>query len=230
MFRHFSCVISDMTLAPSGHRRKKKAKREVTVRKCSSVGCEKYARGKTGLCIRHNGGNRCAHALCTKSAQGTTNFCSAHGGGVRCSTAGCPKGAQRGGKCYRCGGGDQCGWPSCLTKAQERIVVDEVQGIKEPRCAKHGGSRLCSFPECLKTACSYSPPPFYCGRHGGIPQCITCKERNVVLGFNKCSKCGGGRQCALAKCRNISASPRAVVCHKHRIKVQLAQGETTASS
>ena len=48
------------------------------------------------MCIGHGGGKRCTHEGCDKSARGGTGMCVGHGGGKRCSHEGCDKSALRG--------------------------------------------------------------------------------------------------------------------------------------
>ena len=55
-----------------------------TRRGCIEPNCTAYARGTTGKCVAHGGGNRCIEPNCQASAQGTTGKCIRHGGGNRC--------------------------------------------------------------------------------------------------------------------------------------------------
>ena len=197
---------------------------------CTAPGCTRYARDGKRLCIRHNGGRRCERPLCTKAAQGKTSLCISHGGGRRCTTPGCPKGAQRRGKCTRCGGGERCSWPNCTTAAQERMVINEAAGTRSPRCAKHGGARKCAFPDCMKTADSYSPPPFFCSGHGGRPRCRQCAVGPAVRGFDRCGPCGGGRLCDFANCRQLVEAKKNLLCRRHTKRVEASSLAVTTPS
>ena len=53
-------------------------------KKCRFKGCSKGARGASGLCIAHGGGQRCQKPGCYKGAESRTAYCKAHGGGRRC--------------------------------------------------------------------------------------------------------------------------------------------------
>ncbi|KAG9129370.1 hypothetical protein Leryth_016651 [Lithospermum erythrorhizon] len=78
-------------------------------KRCKFPGCSKGARGATGLCIGHGGGQRCQKPGCNKGAESRTAYCKAHGGGKRCQHLGCTKSAE--GKtdyCIAHGGGRRC--------------------------------------------------------------------------------------------------------------------------
>uniref|UniRef100_M8BGE2 WRKY19-like zinc finger domain-containing protein n=1 Tax=Aegilops tauschii TaxID=37682 RepID=M8BGE2_AEGTA len=101
-------------------------------KKCRFKGCSKGARGASGLCIAHGGGQRCQKPGCYKGAESRTAYCKAHGGGRRCMQLGCTKSAE--GKTDHCiahGGGRRCGYNSCPKAARG----------KSGRCIKHGGGK-----------------------------------------------------------------------------------------
>jgi hypothetical protein len=50
-------------------------------KKCRFKGCSKGARGASGLCIAHGGGQRCHKPGCHKGAESSSAYCKAHGGG-----------------------------------------------------------------------------------------------------------------------------------------------------
>lgn len=104
-------------------------------KKCRFKGCSKGARGASGLCIAHGGGQRCQKPGCYKGAESRTAYCKAHGGGRRCMQLGCTKSAE--GKTDHCiahGGGRRCGYNSCPKAARG----------KSGRCIKHGGGKRCA--------------------------------------------------------------------------------------
>ncbi|KAG6577964.1 mitogen-activated protein kinase kinase kinase 11 [Phytophthora cinnamomi] len=72
----------------------KKPRAKNVFRPCTTPGCTKGARGKSGLCQKHGGGKRCAAPNCPKGAQGSSNMCLFHGGGYRCTVEGCSTGAR----------------------------------------------------------------------------------------------------------------------------------------
>ncbi|KAI4367462.1 hypothetical protein MLD38_023198 [Melastoma candidum] len=61
------------------------------LKKCKFPCCPKGARGASGLCIGHGGGQRCQKPGCNKGAESRTAYCKAHGGGRRCQELGCTK-------------------------------------------------------------------------------------------------------------------------------------------
>ncbi|TMW65816.1 hypothetical protein Poli38472_003581 [Pythium oligandrum] len=83
----------------------KKPRAKNAFRPCTTPGCTKGARGKSGLCQKHGGGKRCATPNCPKGAQGSSKFCLFHGGGYRCTVSGCTTGARgTSGLCAKHGG------------------------------------------------------------------------------------------------------------------------------
>ncbi|KAK6121320.1 hypothetical protein DH2020_044933 [Rehmannia glutinosa] len=111
------------------------------IKKCKFAGCTKGARGATGLCIGHGGGQRCQKPGCNKGAESRTAYCKAHGGGRRCQHLGCTKSAE--GKTDHCiahGGGKRCGHPGGCTKA--------ARG-RSGLCIKHGGGKRCKVEDVL---------------------------------------------------------------------------------
>ncbi|KAM0025523.1 hypothetical protein Hdeb2414_s0021g00575611 [Helianthus debilis subsp. tardiflorus] len=72
------------------------------------TGCRKAARGKSGLCVDHDGDRRCCFRGCVKGAQESTMFCKVHGGGMRRVFTGGNKGGEGGTSTLLCkapGGG-----------------------------------------------------------------------------------------------------------------------------
>lgn len=118
--------------------------RTTNPKKCKFMGCSKGARGASGLCIGHGGGQRCQKSGCNKGAESKTTFCKAHGGGKRCQHLGCTKSAE--GKtdyCISHGGGRRCGFPEGCAKA--------ARG-KSGLCIKHGGGKRCRVEGCTRSA------------------------------------------------------------------------------
>ncbi|KAM7478942.1 hypothetical protein LguiA_027155 [Lonicera macranthoides] len=183
-------------------------------RKCKFVGCTKRARGTTGLCIghgggqrcqkpgcnkgsesrtayckAHGGGRRCQHLGCTKSADGRTDYCIAHGGGRRCTyvVGGCTKAARgKSGLCIRHGGGKRCRVEGCNRSAEGQVRL----------CISHGGGRRCQFPSCNKGA---QGSTMYCKAHGGGKRCVFAgctrgAEGRTLL----CKRHGGGKRCSFS--------------------------------
>ena len=108
-----------------------------------SEGCERKARGSTGLCFKHGGGRKCALSGCEKSARGKTLFCSLHGGGSRCQEVGCNRSAQgTTDKCSAHGGGKRCQFEDCCRGARGASAY----------CSMHGGGKRCEEPGCDKGA------------------------------------------------------------------------------
>ncbi|GMF13884.1 unnamed protein product [Phytophthora lilii] len=112
----------------------KKPRAKNVFRPCTTPGCTKGARGKSGLCQKHGGGKRCAAPNCPKGAQGSSNMCLFHGGGYRCTVEGCNTGARgTSGLCAKHGGykkgkaGATAGkrGPSIDVSASKRIRTDE---------------------------------------------------------------------------------------------------------
>ncbi|GAB4838319.1 hypothetical protein Ancab_027849 [Ancistrocladus abbreviatus] len=179
-------------------------------KKCNFIGCTKGARGATGLCIGHGGGQRCQKPGCNKGAESRTAYCKAHGGGRRCQHLGCTKSAE--GKtdyCIAHGGGRRCGHPSGCTKAArgksglcirhgggKRCKVEGCARSAEGQaglCISHGGGRRCQFPSCTKGA---QGSTMFCKAHGGGKRCIFAGCTKGAEGSTPlCKGHGGGKRC-----------------------------------
>ncbi|GAB4853478.1 hypothetical protein Ancab_017669 [Ancistrocladus abbreviatus] len=179
-------------------------------KRCKFNGCTKGARGATGLCIGHGGGQRCQKPGCNKGAESRTAYCKAHGGGKRCEHLGCTKSAE--GKtdyCIAHGGGRRCGHPSGCTKAArgksglcirhgggKRCKVEGCTRSAEGqagRCISHGGGRRCQFTDCTKGA---QGSTMFCKAHGGGKRCIFAGCTKGAEGSTPlCKGHGGGKRC-----------------------------------
>ncbi|KAE8691482.1 hypothetical protein F3Y22_tig00110890pilonHSYRG01545 [Hibiscus syriacus] len=179
-------------------------------KKCKFSGCFKGAKGATGLCIGHGGGQTCQKAGCNKGAESRTVFCKAHGGGRRCQHLGCTKSAE--GKtdfCIAHGGGRRCGFPGGCTKAargKSRLCIRhgggkrcKVEGCTRSAegqaglCISHGGGRRCQFPACTKGA---QGSTIFCKAHGGGKRCIFAGCTKGAEGSTPlCKGHGGGKRC-----------------------------------
>ncbi|KAK3152668.1 hypothetical protein QOZ80_2BG0161940 [Eleusine coracana subsp. coracana] len=156
---------------------------------CSYPGCVKGARGSSGRCIAHGGGNRCQKEGCNKGAEGKTIFCKAHGGGRRCEFLGCTKSAEgRTDRCIAHGGGRRCSNDGCKRAARG----------KSGRCIKHGGGKRCQQPNCTKSAEGRSG---LCIAHGGGRRCqhVDC-NKGAQGSTNFCKAHGGGKRCTHPDC------------------------------
>ncbi|KAL4197718.1 hypothetical protein AMTRI_Chr04g252500 [Amborella trichopoda] len=159
-------------------------------KKCKFEGCAKGARGASGLCIGHGGGQRCQKPGCTKGAESRTVYCKAHGGGRRCQTLGCTKSAEgRTDYCIGHGGGRRCSHPGGCTKA--------ARG-KSGLCIRHGGGKRCQFEGCTRSAEGQAG---LCISHGGgrrcqMPGCTKGAQGSTM----HCKAHGGGRRCIFAGC------------------------------
>ncbi|KAJ7968159.1 Loricrin-like protein [Quillaja saponaria] len=179
-------------------------------KKCKFFGCTKGARGASGLCIGHGGGQRCQKPGCNKGAESRTAYCKAHGGGKRCQHLGCTKSAE--GKTDHCiahGGGRRCGYLGGCTKAArgksglcirhgggKRCKVDGCTRSAEGQaglCISHGGGRRCRYQECAKGA---QGSTLYCKAHGGGKRCIFAGCTKGAEGSTPlCKGHGGGKRC-----------------------------------
>nr|GMC85571.1 putative wrky transcription factor 19 [Ipomoea batatas]GMC89701.1 putative wrky transcription factor 19 [Ipomoea batatas]GMD06556.1 putative wrky transcription factor 19 [Ipomoea batatas] len=179
-------------------------------KRCMFTGCTKGARGATGLCIGHGGGQRCQKFGCNKGAESRTAYCKAHGGGKRCQHLGCTKSAE--GKTDHCiahGGGRRCGYPGGCTKAArgksglcikhgggKRCKVEGCTRSAEGQvglCISHGGGRRCQYPGCSKGA---QGSTMYCKGHGGGKRCIFAGCTKGAEGSTPlCKAHGGGKRC-----------------------------------
>lgn len=153
--------------------------------RCQKPGCNKGAESRTAYCKAHGGGRRCEHLGCTKSAEGNTDHCIAHGGGRRCAhPEGCSKAARgKSGLCIKHGGGKRCRVEGCARSAEGKVGL----------CISHGGGRRCHFLNCNKGAQGSTA---FCKAHGGGKRCIFAgctkgAEGNTPL----CKGHGGGKRC-----------------------------------
>ncbi|KAE8698523.1 hypothetical protein F3Y22_tig00110597pilonHSYRG00344 [Hibiscus syriacus] len=145
--------------------------------RCQKAGCNKGAESRTVFCKAHGGGRRCQHLGCTKSAEGKTDFCIAHGGGRRCRfSGGCTKAARgKSGLCIRHGGGKRCKVEGCKRSAEGQAGL----------CISHGGGRRCQFPACTKGA---QGSTMFCKAHGGGKRCIFAGVPKALKGALHCAK------------------------------------------
>lgn len=174
-----------------------------TSKTCKFTGCHKGARGSSGLCISHGGGNRCQKSGCTKGAESRTVYCKAHGGGRRCQQLGCTKSAE--GKTDYCighGGGRRCSHQGCSKAARGKSGL----------CIRHGGGKRCQKEGCLKSAECYSS---LCISHGGgrrcqYPDCTKGAQGSTLY----CKAHGGGKRCTYTGC-NKGAEGSTSLCKGH---------------
>ncbi|GAB2291396.1 hypothetical protein Dimus_025653 [Dionaea muscipula] len=154
--------------------------------RCQKPGCDKGAESRTVYCKAHGGGRRCQHLGCTKSAEGKTDYCIAHGGGRRCGhPSGCSKAARgKTGLCIRHGGGKRCKVDGCTRSAEG------LAGL----CISHGGGRRCQFEGgCFKGA---QGSTMLCKAHGGGKRCIFAGCSKGAEGSTPlCKGHGGGKRC-----------------------------------
>lgn len=153
--------------------------------RCQKPGCNKGAESRTAYCKAHGGGKRCQHLGCTKSAEGKTDHCIAHGGGRRCGYAGgCNKAARgKSGLCIRHGGGKRCKVEDCTRSAEGQAGL----------CISHGGGRRCQYEECTKGA---QGSTVFCKAHGGGKRCIFAGCTKGAEGSTPlCKGHGGGKRC-----------------------------------
>jgi hypothetical protein len=153
--------------------------------RCQKPGCHKGAESRTAYCKAHGGGRRCMQLGCTKSAEGKTNHCIAHGGGRRCGHPGCPKAARgKSGRCIKHGGGKRCSVAGCIRSAEGRVGL----------CISHGGGRRCQHPDCRNGA---QGSTLYCKAHGGGRRCVFEGCGKGAEGSTPlCKAHGGGKRCA----------------------------------
>ncbi|GAV74943.1 hypothetical protein CFOL_v3_18423 [Cephalotus follicularis] len=179
-------------------------------KKCKFIGCSKGARGASGLCIGHGGGQRCQKHGCNKGAESRTAYCKSHGGGKRCQYLGCTKSAE--GKtdfCIAHGGGRRCKFPGGCSKAArgksglcirhgggKRCTVEGCSRSAEGQaglCISHGGGRRCQFDGCSKGA---QGSTMFCKAHGGGKRCIFAGCTKGAEGSTPlCKGHGGGKRC-----------------------------------
>lgn len=159
-------------------------------KKCRFRGCSKGARGASGLCIAHGGGQRCQKPGCNKGAESRTAYCKAHGGGRRCQQLGCTKSAEgRTDYCIAHGGGRRCGYHLGCTKA--------ARG-KSGLCIRHGGGKRCTVEGCTKSAEGQAG---LCISHGGGRRCQYLGCSKGAQGSTMfCKAHGGGKRCVFEGC------------------------------
>ncbi|KAL2491004.1 loricrin-related [Abeliophyllum distichum] len=153
--------------------------------RCQKPGCNKGSESRTVYCKAHGGGRRCQHLGCTKSAEGKTDYCIAHGGGKRCGyPEGCTKAARgKSGLCIRHGGGKRCRMEGCTRSAEGQIGL----------CISHGGGRRCQFLGCMKGA---QGSTMFCKAHGGGKRCMfTGCTKGAEGSTSLCKGHGGGKRC-----------------------------------
>ncbi|KAL8536122.1 hypothetical protein ACS0TY_011668 [Phlomoides rotata] len=153
--------------------------------RCQKPTCNKGAESRTAYCKAHGGGKRCQHLGCTKSAEGKTDHCIAHGGGKRCGfSGGCPKAARgKSGLCIRHGGGKRCKVEGCSRSAEGQVGL----------CISHGGGRRCQSSGCTKGA---QGSTVFCKAHGGGKRCIFAGCTKGAEGSTPlCKGHGGGKRC-----------------------------------
>lgn len=153
--------------------------------RCQKPGCNKGAESRTAYCKAHGGGKRCQHLGCTKSAEGKTDYCIAHGGGRRCGySGGCTKAARgKSGLCIRHGGGKRCRIEGCTRSAEGQAGL----------CISHGGGRRCQYQECSKGA---QGSTMFCKAHGGGKRCSFAGCTKGAEGSTPlCKAHGGGKRC-----------------------------------
>ncbi|KAF7079188.1 hypothetical protein CFC21_083458 [Triticum aestivum] len=152
--------------------------------RCQKPGCYKGAESRTAYCKAHGGGRRCMQLGCTKSAEGKTDHCIAHGGGRRCGYNSCPKAARgKSGRCIKHGGGKRCAVEGCIRSAEGKVGF----------CISHGGGRRCQYPDCRKGA---QGSTLYCKSHGGGKRCVFEGCAKGAEGSTPlCKAHGGGKRC-----------------------------------
>ena len=172
-------------------------------KQCNEEGCKSFARGKSGKCVAHGGGNRCRELGCKASAQGKNDKCVAHGGGNRCNELGCYSSAQgKSDKCKRHGGGNRCNELGCKASAR----------CKSDKCVAHGGGKRCSEPDCKSSAQGKTDK---CRTHGGGKRCSEPDCKKGAEGkTDKCIAHGGGKRCNEPDCK-ASARCKSDKCIAH---------------
>ncbi|KAJ6348384.1 hypothetical protein OIU76_004788 [Salix suchowensis] len=186
-------------------------------KKCKFLGCSKGARGASGLCIGHGGGQRCQKPGCDKGGVGfqvdalrlqeaNQGFVldMAGGRGARLEAALAVLKGQAG-LCISHGGGRRCEYQGCSKGAQGSTGY----------CKAHGGGKRCIFAGCTKGAEGSTP---LCKGHGGGKRCLfdgggIC-PKSVHGGTNFCVAHGGGKRCVVPGCTK-SARGRTDCCVRH---------------
>lgn len=126
-------------------------------RKCKFVGCTKGARGTTGLCIGHGGGQRCQKPGCYKGSESQTNYCKAHDGGRRCQHSGCTKSAEgRTNYCIAHGSGRRCTYVAggCTKAARGKSGFASSTEV-----ARGAGWRATTVAPRVRSGCASPPVP-----------------------------------------------------------------------
>uniref|UniRef100_A0A0D3F6S9 WRKY19-like zinc finger domain-containing protein n=1 Tax=Oryza barthii TaxID=65489 RepID=A0A0D3F6S9_9ORYZ len=199
---------------------------------CRFKGCSKGARGASGLCIAHGGGQRCQKPGCHKGAESRTAYCKAHGGGRRCMHPDCRKGAQ--GSTLYCkahGGGKRCVFDGCLKGAEGSTPLCKAHGGGKrcmfeggglcPKsvhggtsfCVAHGGGKRCTVPGCGKSARGRTD---CCVKHGGGKRCRVDGCAKSAQGSTEfCKAHGGGKRCTWATGCEKFARGRSGLCAAH---------------
>ncbi|KAF8048543.1 hypothetical protein N665_2480s0005 [Sinapis alba] len=174
-------------------------------KKCKFMGCVKGARGGSGLCISHGGGQRCQKPGCNKGAESKTTFCKTHGGGKRCEHLGCTKSAERKTDfCISHGGGRRCEFTEGCDKA--------ARG-KSGLCIKHGGGKRCVIESCTRSAEGQAG---LCISHGGGKRCQFSSgcDKGAQGSTNYCKAHGGGKRCIFSGCSK-GAEGSTPLCKAH---------------
>ncbi|KAG5248540.1 loricrin-related protein [Salix suchowensis] len=155
------------------------------LKKCKFLGCSKGARGASGLCIGHGGGQRCHKLGCDKGAESRTAYCKAvalrlqeanqgfvldmaGGRGARLEAAL----AGSTGYCKAHGGGKRCIFAGCTEGAEGST----------PLCKGHGGGKRCLFDGGGICPKSVHGGTNFCVAHGGV------------------KRHGGGKRCRVENC------------------------------
>lgn len=171
--------------------------------KCQFPQCEKRARGASGCCVAHGGGQQCQKADCGRRAEGKTIYCKLHGGGRRCEKLGCLKSAKGGTDfCIGHGGGHRCSRVGCTTASRGKSGL----------CIKHGGGRRCEKKNCTKSAGVRS---YFCVAHGGGKRCHYEGCKKGAQGSTMfCKAHGGGKRCGVEGCGKC-AEGSTPFCKRH---------------
>uniref|UniRef100_A0A5B6ZAI1 WRKY19-like zinc finger domain-containing protein n=1 Tax=Davidia involucrata TaxID=16924 RepID=A0A5B6ZAI1_DAVIN len=187
--------------------------------RCQKAGCQKGAEGRTVFCKAHGGGRRCQHLGCTKSAEGRTDYCIGHGGGRRCSHDDCTRAARgKSGLCIRHGGGKRCKMENCTRSAEG------ISGF----CISHGGGRRCQYPACTKGA---QGSTIYCKAHGGGKRCTYLGCTKGAEGSTPfCKGHGGGKRCSFEGGCTKSVHGGTLFCVNHGGGKRCAMPECTRSA
>ncbi|CAI5716134.1 unnamed protein product [Peronospora destructor] len=118
---------SEVTLRRPGAR---KPRAKNVFRPCTSSGCTKGARGKSGLCQKHGGGKRCTTPKCPEGAQESSAMCLFHGDGYRCTVEWCTTGDRGTSGLYAKHGGYNKGKASSTGKREPNVHGIAVKRIR----------------------------------------------------------------------------------------------------